>query len=124
MQGRLSKPKNGKIQSFPINSWENEFYLAKNIGFELIEWVLDENVKDNSILDKRFFSKIKSIKEKTGVEINSICCDYFMKNSLSKNSRSYKEKNLEIFNFLIEESCPLNNIKKIYLPLVGEEILK
>ena len=59
MQGRLSKPINGKIQSFPINSWENEFYLAKNIGFELIEWVLDENVKDNPILDKRFFSKIK-----------------------------------------------------------------
>ena len=124
MQGRLSKPINGKIQSFPINSWENEFYLAKNIGFELIEWVLDENVKDNPILDKRFFSKIKAIKEKTGVEINSICCDYFMKNSLSKNSRSYKEKNLEIFNFLIEESCPLNNIKIIDLPLVGEESLK
>ena len=59
MQGRLSKPLNGKIQSFPVNSWENEFYLAKNIGFELIEWVLDENVKDNPILDKRFFSKIK-----------------------------------------------------------------
>ena len=58
MQGRLSKPINGKIQSFPINSWENEFYLARNIGFELIEWVLDENVKDNPILDKRFFSKI------------------------------------------------------------------
>ena len=124
MQGRLSKPINGKIQSFPINSWENEFYLAKNIGFELIEWVLDENVKDNPILDKRFFSKIKAIKEKTGVEINSICCDYFMKNSLSKNSQSYKEQNLEIFNFLIEESCPLNNIKIIDLPLVGKESLK
>ena len=47
-----------------------------------------------------------------------------MKNSLSKNSSSYKEKNLEIFNFLIEESCPLNNIKIIDLPLVGEESLK
>jgi len=124
MQGRLSKPINGKIQSFPINSWENEFYLAKNIGFELIEWVLDENVKDNPILDKRFFSKIKVIKEKTGVEINSICCDYFMKNSLSKNSKSYKKQNLEIFNFLIEESCPLNNIKIIDLPLVGKKSLK
>ena len=47
-----------------------------------------------------------------------------MKYSLSKYSRSYKEKNLEIFNFLIEESCPLNNIKIIDLPLVGEESLK
>ena len=40
MQGRLSKPINGKIQSFPKDSWENEFYLAKDIGFKLIEWVL------------------------------------------------------------------------------------
>ena len=46
MQGRLSKPLNGKIQSFPLNTWEKEFYLAKEIGFELIEWVLDENIKD------------------------------------------------------------------------------
>ena len=49
MQGRLSRPLNGRIQSFPINTWEKEFYLAKEIGFELIEWVLDENIKDNPI---------------------------------------------------------------------------
>ena len=30
MQGRLSKPLNGKIQSFPKNSWKDEFYLAKD----------------------------------------------------------------------------------------------
>ena len=57
-QGRLSKPTDGKIQSFPKNSWENEFYLAKDIGFKLIEWVLDDNIKDNPILNKKFFSKI------------------------------------------------------------------
>ena len=54
---------------------------------------------------------IKAIKEKTGVEINSICCDYFMKNSLSPHSQSFKKENLKIFEFLIEESCPKNNIK-------------
>ena len=84
MQGRLSKPLNGKIQSFPVNSWENEFYLAKDIGFKSIEWVLDENLKDNPIVNKEHFSKIKMIKKKTGIEINSICCDYFMINSLEK----------------------------------------
>ena len=47
-----------------------------------------------------------------------------MTNSLSKNSKSFKEKNLEILNFLIEESCPLNDIKIIDLPLVGDESLK
>ena len=72
MQGRLSKPLNNKIQSFPVNSWENEFYLAKDIGFKLIEWVLDENIKDNPILNKKFFSKIEMIKKKTGIDINSM----------------------------------------------------
>ena len=124
MQGRLSKPINNKIQSFPVNTWENEFYLAKDIGFELIEWVLDENIEDNPILSKKHFSKINIIKKQTGININSICCDYFMKNSLSRNSESYRKKNLEILNFLIEESCPLNNIKIIDLPLVGEASLK
>tara|TARA_B100001123_G_C15090089_1_gene939256 strand:+ start:173 stop:1006 length:834 start_codon:yes stop_codon:yes gene_type:complete len=124
MQGRLSSPIDDRIQSFPINSWENEFRLAKDIGFELIEWVLDENIKDNPILNKKDFSKINEIKMETGIEVNSICCDYFMKNSLSKNSESFNKKNLEVFNFLIEESCPLNCIKIIDLPLVGKESLK
>ena len=62
MQGRLSSPIDDRIQSFPINSWENEFRLAKDIGFELIEWVLDENIKDNPILNKKDFSKINEIK--------------------------------------------------------------
>lgn len=124
MQGRLSKPLGKKIQSFPINSWEEEFYLAKNIGFKIIEWVLDENINDNPIINKEYFSKISKVKKETGVEVNSICCDYFMTNSLSKNSKSYKEENLKIFNFLIDESCPSNNIKIIGLPLLGEESLK
>ena len=42
MQGRLSKPVDGKIQSFPRDHWKDEFYLGKQIGFELIEWVLDK----------------------------------------------------------------------------------
>mgnify|MGYP006114350197 CR=1 FL=1 len=124
MQGRLSKPLNGEIQSFPKDSWESEFYLAKDIGFQLIEWVLGDNLKDNPIINKEYFSKIKMIKNKTGIGVNSICCDYFMKNSLSKNVDSFKKENLEIFNFLIEESCPQNNIQIIDLPIVGNVSLK
>ena len=55
MQGRLSKPLNGKIQSFPTNTWKKEFYVAKEIGFELIEWVLDEDLKYNPIMNSIYF---------------------------------------------------------------------
>ena len=107
MQGRLSKPLDDKIQSFPVNTWEKEFYLAKDIGFKTIEWVLDDNLKSNPILNKESFSKITAIKNETNIDVNSICCDYFMKNSLSSHSKSFKRENLEILNILIEKSKSL-----------------
>lgn len=124
MQGRLSKPVDDRIQSFPKDHWKNEFHLGKRIGFELIEWVLDEDLKNNPILNKEDFSEITRLKNETGIDINSICCDYFMKNSLSPHSQSFKKENLKIFNFLIEESCPKNNIKILGLPLMGADGLK
>jgi len=123
MQGRLSKPINGKIQSFPKDTWREEFHLAKKIGFDLIEWVLDDDLTSNPIMDKEKFIEIKKIKEETDVNINSICCDFFMNNSISKVSRNFKKKNLQIFDFLINEACPENNIKIISLPLMKDESL-
>jgi L-ribulose-5-phosphate 3-epimerase len=124
MQGRLSKPINGKIQSFPKDTWREEFHLAKKIGFDLIEWVLDDDLTSNPIMDKEKFIEIKKIKEETDVNINSICCDFFMNNSISKVSRNFKKENLQIFDFLINEACPENNIKIISLPLMKDESLK
>ena len=124
IQGRLSKPLNGKIQSFPTNTWEKEFHIAKKIGFELIEWVLDENIKNNPIMNKNLFKKINDVKQETQIKVNSICCDFFMTNSLSINSISFKKKNLDILNYLIQEGCPSNDIKIIDLPIMGSESLK
>ena len=42
MQGRLSAPKNDRIQFFPKNNWQNEFELCSEIGFSCIEWVVDD----------------------------------------------------------------------------------
>ena len=88
MQGRLSKPLNGKIQSFPTNTWKKEFYVAKEIGFELIEWVLDEDLKYNPIMNKNSFKIIKQIKEETQIEVNSICCDFFKHFSFNSSNVS------------------------------------
>ena len=37
---------------------------------------------------------------------------------------NFKKKNLQIFDFLINEACPENNIKIISLPLMKDESLK
>ncbi|GBL40917.1 hypothetical protein EMGBD3_02850 [Nitrosarchaeum sp.] len=43
MNGRLSPPVDNHIQSFPVNSWRNEFQRAYDCGFDSIEWVFDLN---------------------------------------------------------------------------------
>ncbi len=41
MQGRLT-PSNGRgIQFFPFENWENEFYVARDIGLDEIEFIFD-----------------------------------------------------------------------------------
>ena len=51
-QGRLSSPINNEIQSFPFHNWENEFKLAKKIGFDLIEWIIGDEIDKNPIFFK------------------------------------------------------------------------
>ena len=62
MSGRLSSPFNGKIQSFPINTWKSEFKKASSCGFEVIEWIFD-SIEKNPILDENGIKEIKSLSE-------------------------------------------------------------
>ena len=42
-----------KIQSFPWETWEEEFQLAKSININLMEWTLDyKDLKNNPLIDK------------------------------------------------------------------------
>ena len=51
MQGRLSPPIKGRIQAFPSQTWQKEFYLARDCGFSHIEWVLDPDSVDIHMQD-------------------------------------------------------------------------
>ena len=42
MQGRLSPPEEGRFQSFPRNSWRQEFIGARDAGISYIEWIYDD----------------------------------------------------------------------------------
>ena len=77
MQGRLSAQTDLGYQAFPWGTWETEFTLAAERGFEHVEWVLDSwQVQENPILsDPR---AIKSRIEESGVRVLSICADYLM----------------------------------------------
>ena len=81
MQGRLSPIDNGRIQSFPANNWKNEFDIAADCGFDIMEWVIDiDHPELNPIFSKDGRKELNNLKKNSSVSVPSVCCDYFMKN--------------------------------------------
>ena len=81
MQGRLSPIRNGRIQSFPWETWEEEFETASRIQIRKMEWTIDsENFASNPLLTSAGNKKIKSLMSLVNLEIPSVTCDYFMEN--------------------------------------------
>jgi L-ribulose-5-phosphate 3-epimerase len=79
MQGRLSPQYLGRIQSFPVNNWEQELHDCKNLGIELVEWTIDEIFYDqNPIVSKTGTNHINEILAELDLRVPSITCDYFM----------------------------------------------
>lgn len=78
-QGRLSPIVDGKIQAFPRQCWEAEFALAKECGFELMEWVLDTgSLLVNPIMSSAGRSKILGLSRQTGIHVSAVCVDNFL----------------------------------------------
>ena len=81
MQGRLSPTRNGRIQSFPWETWKEEFEIAPRISLGNIEWTIDsENFVSNPIINSSGIAEINRLKLFYDVEIPSVTCDYFMEN--------------------------------------------
>jgi len=123
MQGRLSKPRNEMIQSFPLNNWEREFELAAEIGYGNIEWVIDSDGIDNNPLSMD--SKRKTIKrliEQFNVRIPAVCIDQLMDVPLHSSDKSISKYAL---GSLIKtmEACESIGIRFIEIPLVGKSTL-
>src|SRR5277367_4458642 len=77
MQGRLSPPNNGSIQSFPCSTWHKEFLLAKQAGLDCIEWIYD-TYGDYSNPFVISTSDLVAYSTNTGIEVKSMCVDYFL----------------------------------------------
>ena len=122
MQGRLSPPIDKQIQAFPSHSWKNEFQQAKKLGFQTIEWIVDD--KDNPIFYDSSISEIKQLSKNYKIEINSLCADIFMNDLLFKNSKNLVEKNLEILKALLRQKSGEADYKDAHLKLLSPNYLK
>jgi len=95
MQGRLSKIRNNRIQSFPWGVWEDEFSCAFDIDLTKMEWTIDsENFEENPLIAPSGSSKIIDLASKFDIEINTVTCDYFMENPPWKTNLTQVKENM------------------------------
>jgi len=81
MQGRLSPIRNGRIQSFPWGTWQEEFDIASRLSLRKIEWTIDSvDFDSNPLLTLSGRQEIICLKSLFNMEIPSVTCDYFMEN--------------------------------------------
>lgn len=118
MQGRLSPPVNGRIQTFPTNTWQQEFRYAKELGLACIEWIYQRSSSEHNPLstDTGLAEILKTIND-TNVAVNAITADYFMEAKLVDAGGRIEASNLEHLKWLLLRAAKLK-AKHVMLPFV------
>src|SRR5271169_4862774 len=95
MQGRLSPAEDGRLQSFPRNSWRQELVRAREAGVSYIEWIYDDyGASVNPIATEEGIADLNALKRETGIETPAICADWLMDYPLlrcSEDQRAQRE---------------------------------
>ncbi|RJR07497.1 sugar phosphate isomerase/epimerase [Candidatus Parcubacteria bacterium] len=124
MQGRLSPPVNEKIQAFPWSRWEQEFFQAKEIGLDLIDWIVEaDKLYENPLLSTEGAKAIKRVTSRTGVSIGAVCADYFMDCPLIRCSKSDLKERINVLELLIDRLSHFK-IKYLEMPFVDNSAIK
>lgn len=124
MQGRLVPKIGDRIQAFPWERWKDEFVIARECGFNSIEFVFEfERYGENPIFTKEGVREINALIDKTGVAVSSICADYFMDRPFFRAQEGAKNESLEVLIKLIALSSEAG-AKLIEIPCVDHSAIK
>lgn len=118
MQGRLVPPTDNRIQCFPRQRWADEFGLGQQAGIDCIEWIYDLYGADiNPIASDAGVAQMKSLIRETGVQVLSICADYFMDRPLVRASAGELAERLAVFDWLLGRGALLG-VNRMVVPFV------
>ncbi len=121
MQGRLSPPKNNNIQHFPVDNWEKEFFILKELNLFNIQWVYEKNnYKLNPLYSDPL--SIQKISKETNIHVNSVILDYFMEEKIFNEDENIINKNVEHLKYILSQ-CQKAGIKIIEIPFVDNSSL-
>lgn len=127
MQGRLTEPKGRGIQFFPFDHWREEFDLSKGLGLDEIEFIFDyERYQENPLWQGKG-EAVKVEVDRTGVQVRSVCFDYFMRRAFYKKEGSEREvllaENKAILRHILTNMLA-QGIELIEIPLVDDSSLQ
>lgn len=120
MQGRLLPKYKNRYQAHPVGYWDDEFEIASSLGIDLIEFILDHNdYEENPLMSLSGCKKISSICNQTGVEVKTICADYFMDAPLHSVDLSVATMSGAVLRELLVNS-QIIGVTDIIIPLVDQ----
>jgi L-ribulose-5-phosphate 3-epimerase len=118
MEGRLFPPEAGRFQSFPREHWSDEFDLAAKAGLDCIEWIYDMYGADvNPLATDAGIERMKSLSKQYGVQVVSLCADYFMDKPLVRASAAEMTERMATLEWLMSR-CQLLGMNRIVIPFV------
>jgi L-ribulose-5-phosphate 3-epimerase len=124
MQGRLLPPEDNRIQCFPRDNWAGEFPLAAEAGLHCIEWIYDLHGQDvNPLTSGAGIKEMKHLTERCGVEVLSLCADYFIEKPLVRTNIDELKDRWRTLSWLIRR-CRLAGIGRVLLPFVDASSLE
>lgn len=124
MQGRLTPSKGRGIQFFPFDNWQQEFITGTSIGLNEIEWIFDyDRYEENPLWSGKGIRTIKQIIGQTGVIVNTVCFDYFMRRPFYKKNLSerigVRNENVEFVRRVIDAMAEMG-ASLLEIPMVDD----
>lgn len=123
MEGRLLPKYRGRYQAHPVGYWQQEFPIAKELGLDCIEFILDYNDCElNPLLRPDGVDELLQLCEETGVQVRTICADYFMEAPLHAPDEYVAGHSEAILRRLLDHARRLG-VTDIVIPCVDQSSL-
>jgi len=124
MQGRLLPKYRGRYQAHPVDTWRDEFPIAAQLGLGLIEFIVDlEDAQRNPFMRDSGADEILPLQEKTGVNVRTVCADYFMDAPLHGVSDSAAQDSARALERILRVSARLG-VQDVVIPCVDRSRFK
>ena len=124
MQGRLLPRFEGRFQAFPADGWKREFFLAREAGLQCIEWIYETyHESANPLGSDAGIKEIRDLTAETGVQVRSICADYYMQDPLLDGDGVPRLPVVEHLEWLIGRAAGLG-VRYVVLPFVDASALR